>query len=85
MRDLGYREDLFGVWWSFLAPAGIPEDARKILVTAIEQAVVAPAITARLLPFGILQTYAPPEQMTAEIRDEFKRVSEMARKTGLVK
>jgi len=85
MRDLGYREDLFGVWWSFLAPAGIPEDARKILVTAIEQAVVAPAITARLLPFGILQTYAPPEQMAAEIRDEFKRVSEMARKTGLVK
>jgi len=85
MRDLGYREDLFGVWWSFLAPAGIPEDARKILVTAIEQAVVAPAITARLLPFGILQSYAAPEQMAAEIRDEFKRVSEMARKTGLVK
>lgn len=85
LRDLGYREDLFGVWWSFHAPAGIPEDARKILVNAIEQAVVAPAITPRLMPLGILQTYAPPEQMAAEIRDEFKRVSEMARKTGLVK
>jgi tripartite-type tricarboxylate transporter receptor subunit TctC len=61
MRDLGYREELFGIWFSFLAPAGIPEDARKALVGAIEQAV------------------------KAEIREEFKRVSEMARKTGLLK
>lgn len=85
LRVLGYREDLFGVWWSFLAPAGIPEDARKALVSAIEQAVKAPAITARLLPLGILQSYVAPEQTAAEIREEFKRVSEMARKTGLVK
>ena len=31
MRDLGYPEELFGIWFSFLAPAGIPEDARKAL------------------------------------------------------
>lgn len=85
MRELGYREDLFGVWFSFLAPAGIPEDARKALAGAVEQAVKSPAISARLLPLGILQSYATPEQMTIEIREEFKRVSDMARKTGLVK
>jgi hypothetical protein len=32
-----------------------------------------------------LQSYARPEQTTAEIREEFKRVSEMARKTGVLK
>jgi tripartite-type tricarboxylate transporter receptor subunit TctC len=85
MRELGYPEELFGVWFSFLAPAGIPEDARKALVGAIEQAVKAPAITARLASFGILQSYATPEQTTAEIRAEFKRVGEMARKTGLTR
>jgi tripartite-type tricarboxylate transporter receptor subunit TctC len=85
MRDLGYREDLFGVWWAFLAPAGIPEDARKMLISAVEQAVLAPTITARLSPLGILQTYAPPEQTAAEIREELKRVSELGKKTGLVK
>jgi len=85
MRELGYQEELFGIWFSFLAPAGIPEDARKALVGAIEQAVKAPAITARLASLGILQSYGTPEQTTAEIRAEFKRVSEMARKTGLVK
>ena len=85
MRELGYQEELFGIWFSFLAPAGIPEVARKALVGAIEKAVKAPAITARLAPLGILQSYAAPEQTTAEIREEFKRVSEMARKTGLLK
>jgi hypothetical protein len=38
-----------------------------------------------MAPLGILQTYATPEQTRAEIREEFKRVSEMARKTGLLK
>jgi tripartite-type tricarboxylate transporter receptor subunit TctC len=85
MRELGYPEELFGIWFGFLAPAGIPEDARKALVGAIEQAVKQPAIAAKLAPLGILQSYAAPEPMAAEIRGEFKRVSEMARKTGLVK
>ncbi len=85
LRELGYPEDLFGIWFSFLAPAGIPESTRKALVDAIEQAVKAPAVAARLAPLGIFQSYAGPELMAAEIREEYKRVSEMARKTGLVK
>jgi tripartite-type tricarboxylate transporter receptor subunit TctC len=85
LRDLGYREELFGIWFSFLAPAGIPEEARKVLVGAIEQAVKSPAIAARLASLGILQSYATPEQSAADMRAELKRVSEMARKTGLIK
>ena len=85
MRELGYREDLFGIWFSFLAPAGIPEDARSALVGAIEQAVKAPAIAARLAPLGILQSHATPEQQTGETRDELNRVSELAKRTGIVK
>ena len=85
MRELSYREDLFGIWFSFLAPAGIPEDARSALVGAIEQAVKAPAIAARLAPLGILQSHATPEQQTGETRDELNRVSELAKRTGIVK
>ncbi len=85
MRDLGYPEELFGVWFAFLAPAGIPEDARKALAAAVEQAVKSPAIAARLATLGIVQSYASPEQQTAETRDELQRVGDLARKTGLVK
>jgi len=85
LRALGYKDDLFGVWFSFLAPAGIPEPARKALVEAIEQAAKSPAVAARLAPLGIVQSYAGPEQLAAEIREETRRVGEMARKTGLGK
>jgi len=85
LRELGYPEELFGIWFSYLAPAGIPDDARKALVGAVEQAVKSPAITAKLAPLGIMQVYGTPEQMSAEIRDEYRRVSDLARKTGLVK
>ena len=85
LRESGYPEELFGVWFSFYAPSGIPEPVRRALAGAIEQAVKAPAITARLAPLGILQTYATPEHATAEIREEFKRVSELAKKTGLAR
>jgi tripartite-type tricarboxylate transporter receptor subunit TctC len=85
LRELGYPEDLFGIWFSFLAPTGIPDDARKALVDAIEQAVKSPSIAARLQALGIVQSYGTPEQAAAEMRAELKRVSELARKTGLVK
>jgi tripartite-type tricarboxylate transporter receptor subunit TctC len=85
LKEIGYREELFGIWFSYLAPAGITDDARKALVGAIEQAVKAPAVAAKLAPLGILQAYASPEAQAVEMRDEFQRVAEMAKKAGLTK
>ena len=85
LREIGYSEELFGVWFGFLAPAGIPEDARKALEAAVERAAKSPAIGARLAPLGILQAYAGPDAMAAEIRDELRRVGDLARKAGLTK
>ena len=80
LRDLGYKEDLFGVWLSYYAPAGIPEDVHKALVAAIEPAVKSAATAAKLSAIGILQIYSTPEQQAAEIREEYRRVSEMLAK-----
>jgi tripartite-type tricarboxylate transporter receptor subunit TctC len=85
LRELDHKEDLFGIWFSFLAPAGIPEEARRSLTGAVEQAVKSPAVAAKLAPLGILQSYGAPDAVTAEIRDELQRVSDLAKKTGVVK
>jgi tripartite-type tricarboxylate transporter receptor subunit TctC len=85
MRELGYPQELFGVWFSFLSPSGIPEPARKALVAAVEQAVKSPAIVAKLAPLGIVQSYGSPEEQAAEMREEFRRVSEIAKQAGLAK
>jgi tripartite-type tricarboxylate transporter receptor subunit TctC len=83
--ELGYTEPLFGVWTAFFAPAGVPAEVINVLVPALERAVNSPAVAARLKPLGILPDYAPPDKLLAEIRDEHRRVSQIARQAGLVK
>ena len=85
MTELGYRQDLLGVWLAFFAPGGVAPEVTAALLPAIERSVRDPSIAAKLAPLGILQEYAPPETVRAEIRDEYRRVGELARKAGLVK
>jgi tripartite-type tricarboxylate transporter receptor subunit TctC len=85
LSELGYSEPLFGVWVGFFAPAGVPAEITRTLVSALERAIRSPAIGAKLRPLGMLMDYSPPEKLLAEIRDEHRRVSELARKAGLLK
>jgi tripartite-type tricarboxylate transporter receptor subunit TctC len=85
LAELGYSEPLFDVWTAFFAPAGVPAEVTAVLVPALERAIRSPGVAARLKPLGILPDYAPPAKLLAEMRDEHKRVSELARQAGLVK
>jgi tripartite-type tricarboxylate transporter receptor subunit TctC len=85
LKQLGYRQNLIGVWLGFFAPAGVPPEVTKALVPAIEKAVKEPAVVAKLAGLGILQEYQPPEKLVAEIREEHRIIEEIAKKAGLVK
>src|SRR3989442_822034 len=85
LTKLGYRQNLLGVWLAFFAPAAVPADVTKTMAVAIEKVARDPAIAAKLVSFGILQDYAPPEKLVAEIREEHRTVEELAKKAGLVK
>lgn len=85
LPELGYAQPLFGVWTGFFAPAGVPADVTAVLVPALERALRAPELAARLKSLGIVADYAPPEKMIAEMREEQQRVREIARAAGLVK
>jgi tripartite-type tricarboxylate transporter receptor subunit TctC len=85
LTELGYRQNFPGIWFAFYAPAGVPAEVRNVLVPAIEAVVKDPAIAARLAPLGMVQEWAPPEKVLAEIRDEHRALEEVARKAGLVK
>jgi tripartite-type tricarboxylate transporter receptor subunit TctC len=85
LEQLGYRQKLWGVWWAFFAPAGVSAEVTGVLVPAIEKAAKDPTIAAKLAALGIVQDYAPPEKLLAEIREEHKTVEEIAKKAGLVK
>ena len=85
LPQLGYRQNLIGVWFGFFAPAGVSAEVTKALVPAIEKAVKEPAVTSKLASLGIVQDYQPPEKLVAEIREEHKIVQEIAKKAGLIK
>jgi tripartite-type tricarboxylate transporter receptor subunit TctC len=85
LLQLGYRQNLFGVWLAFFAPAGVPAEVTKALVPAIEKAVKDPAVVSKLAGLGMVQDYLPPEKLFAEIREEHRTVEEIAKKAGLVK
>src|SRR5213594_1592723 len=85
LPQLGYRQNLLGVWLAFFAPAGVPAEVTRTLLAAIEKVAKDPAVAAKLGSFGILQDYAPPEKLVAEIREEHRTVEELAKKAGLVK
>jgi len=83
--ELGYRQNLFGVWVAFFAPADVSPEVTRVLVPVIEKVMKDPVIASRLFPLGIMQEYMPPERVLAEIREEHRLVQDIAVKTGLVK
>ena len=85
MTELGYAQDIFGVWIAFLAPAGVPAEALNALVPAIERAVKSPGAAARLTRLGIMQDYSPPDKLLAEMRGERRRVEEISANGGFLK
>jgi tripartite-type tricarboxylate transporter receptor subunit TctC len=85
LAELGYRQNLLGVWLGFFAPAAVGPEVTAALVPAIEKVARDPAIGARLAALGMLQDYAPPEKLADEIREEHRVVEQIARKAGLVK
>jgi len=85
LTQIGYRQDIYGVWYGFFAPAGVPQEVRATLVPAIEKAVKEPGIVAKLAPLGMVQEYSSPEKLIAEMREEYRSVDEIARKAGLIK
>jgi tripartite-type tricarboxylate transporter receptor subunit TctC len=84
MVELGYSQDLLGVWMAFFAPSGVPAEVTAVLIPAIEKVVKTPAIAARLLSLGVIQEYQPPEAAQDEMRKEYRTVETVARRVGLI-
>jgi tripartite-type tricarboxylate transporter receptor subunit TctC len=85
LAQLGYKQNLLGVWSAFFAPAGVPAEVSKTLIAALEKVMKDPAISSRLANLGMVADYEPPEKLLAEIREEHRTVEQIAKKAGLIK
>lgn len=85
LSELGFRQNLLGVWWGFFGPAGLSPEVTATLVPAIEKAAKDPAITSKLAAAGVAADYKSPERLVAEMQEEHRVVEEIAKRAGLIK
>ena len=85
ITELGYRQDLQGVWSGFFAPAGVSAEVTSTLVSAIEKAVNAPDIGPRLLALGMVREYVAPGPLREKMREEYRLIEDLVKKSGLGK
>ena len=84
-RELGAPQDLFGIWFAFFAPAGIPAEVKEKLAPAIERVVKDPAIASKLANMGLIQEFVPPDKLLQDMIKEYKMAEDIAKKEGLIK
>ena len=85
ITELGYKQDLFALWFAFYTQSGIPEGARKLLVSALEKAIKIPELKARIEKMDVVVDYRSPAQVKKQIAEEYEQVMAVANKTGLIK
>lgn len=82
MTELGYSQNLLGVWLAFFAPSAVSPEVSRVLVPAIEKVATDPAVAAKLATLGVIQDYQSPQNLQAEIRSEQRIVEEMIKRSG---
>jgi tripartite-type tricarboxylate transporter receptor subunit TctC len=83
LKQLGYKQGLPDTWFALWAPAGIPEEARRVLISAVEKAVK--ATKPRLEQMGHICEYRSPAEVMKLRDEEYKQIYDIAVRIGLRK
>lgn len=73
------------VWYGFVAPAKTPREVVTALNTMIQNAMSTPEVKARLVALGAQQINVGAEQFAIDIRTEYEKAGQLARKLGTYK
>jgi tripartite-type tricarboxylate transporter receptor subunit TctC len=70
-------------WVSFVAPRGLPDAVRAILVRALADAAATPAMQADLAKAGLEVAYEPPAAFEARVNRELPAMRELVKKANI--
>ena len=85
LRELGYMRDLPSPWAGLYGPAGISEEAKKVLIPAIEKAIKTPDLMSRIQKLWFLPGYKPPVEHRSLWMEDYENAKALSKKIGLVK
>jgi tripartite-type tricarboxylate transporter receptor subunit TctC len=72
-----------GVWWGFLAPAGLPADVKAKLAKDCAEVAQLPAVRQKLLQLGATPIGSSPEVFSKLIRDEYEKWGPVIKAAGI--
>ena len=85
ITELGYKRDLLSAWFALFAPAGISEEVKRVLISAIEKTIKNPELEAKIEKLGFIVDYKPPEELKKILVSDYETARDLAVKLGLSK
>ena len=85
ITDLGYKQNLLSPWFAWFSPAGTSEEAKKVLIPAIEKTTKTPELIDKIEKLGLLVDYRSPELLTKTLLKDSEVARDLAVKLGLRK
>ncbi|MCZ2105132.1 MAG: tripartite tricarboxylate transporter substrate binding protein [Burkholderiales bacterium] len=80
LGQLGYPQELQGVWFAFFMPAGVPTAVADKFTRALEKVARDPAIGGKLEQMGIVQEWSSDAQLVAEMQREYSTMQGLIRR-----
>ncbi|MBB3177944.1 tripartite-type tricarboxylate transporter receptor subunit TctC [Variovorax sp. Sphag1AA] len=77
LGQLGFKQEIQGVWFGLFMPAGVPKNVVDTVLPALEKVVRNPDIAAKLQPMGIMQEWNPAAKLAEEISSEYSSVKKV--------
>lgn len=85
LQDLGYARGIPLNFLGFFGPAGIPEEAKKVLIPAIEKAAKNPDLMAKLRKMWIIPNYRPPAELKQIMIEDYENAKQVVKQMGVTK
>ncbi len=86
IAESGYKQGrLLSAWFALFAPAGVPEEVKKVLVPAIEKTITNPNLGPQIEKLGFAVEYISPVDLKTIVANEYATARSLAIKLGLGK
>lgn len=70
-------------WWAVVAPSGIPEQAKAVLVKALAETMADSSVHDKLVGLGFDTKYGPPEQYASLIKQDTENLAPIAKANNI--
>jgi tripartite-type tricarboxylate transporter receptor subunit TctC len=82
LQQLGYNRGIPSPWTALFGPIGISEEAKTVLIPAIEKAIKNPDLMSKMQKMWYIPGYKPPAELKNLLVDDYENARDTFKKMG---